>query len=246
MEHAEKFHDWTVLEPVGKMRLSRCVCGTVRKVAFADIRAGKSKGCGCKARAALAERSRIANRVHGMCKSTEKRTWNDMIRRCHSPHRPDYANYGARGIYVCERWRNSFMAFVEDMGMKPEGHTLDRIDNDGPYSPDNCRWVPRKLQERNKRSNAVYDFNGERMTVAEAAERYGFKDNDSKRASEQFMQAYYRNAKGLTLLNTIVLQNMGAALAPVARPPRRHLRPPLVRHGRPPGPARRRPRLARP
>lgn len=175
MESIEQFGDWQMLESIGRMRLARCKCGTVRRVAFYDVKVGKSKGCGCEAKKRLAERSRVDNRRHGLADSPTHRSWIEMRRRCYAAHRKEFANYGGRGIVVCDRWRNSFDNFLADMGPRPDGHTLDRIDNDGPYSPDNCRWAPRAAQERNKRSNAFYDFNGERMTVAEAAERYGIK-----------------------------------------------------------------------
>lgn len=99
------------------------------------------------------------------------RTWVDMRRRCQQPHRPDYKNYGAKGIKVCARWE-SFEKFLEDMGIRPEGLTLDRIDNAGNYEPTNCRWVDRKTQERNKSTNNFIDIYGESLTVAEAAEKY--------------------------------------------------------------------------
>jgi hypothetical protein len=117
--------------------------------------------------------AKIANTTHGMDGTSEYRLWTDMKRRCYQPHRLDYKNYGARGIYVCEKWRNSFEAFYRDMGDRPAGYVLDRRDNDGPYSPENCHWVTRKQQERNKRTNRLVTVNGKTMTAAEAIERFG-------------------------------------------------------------------------
>ena len=79
------------------------------------------------------------------------RIWNGMKLRCHSPTAYAYQDYGGRGITVCERWRNDFEAFLSDMGKRPEGLTLDRINNDGDYTPDNCRWATWKQQHWNKR-----------------------------------------------------------------------------------------------
>jgi len=82
-------------------------------------------------------------------------TWNDMKRRCYVESRPEYINYGGRGIEVCNRWLGDFWLFVKDMGKKPKGYSLDRIDNDGHYCPENCKWSSRKEQNKNKRNEYV-------------------------------------------------------------------------------------------
>lgn len=88
--------------------------------------------------------------IHGLSNSPTFRSWWDMVRRCTQPTRPGFANYGGRGITVCDRWR-VFANFLADMGERPEGLTLDRRDNDGNYEPGNCRWATHSEQQRNKR-----------------------------------------------------------------------------------------------
>jgi hypothetical protein len=97
-----------------------------------------------------------------------------MIARCEDPNNNRFFLYGGRGIRVCERWRSSFAAFREDMGEPPQrGMSLDRIDSEGNYEPTNCRWATAKQQQRNRRNNHTFEYNGERLTVTEWAERTG-------------------------------------------------------------------------
>jgi hypothetical protein len=99
--------------------------------------------------------------------------WSSMRKRCNNPNDAGFKNYGARGITVCERW-DDFLNFVTDMGERAPGMTLGRVDNNGPYSPENCRWETQSEQGRNTRANRLIDTMWGRITVTEAAERRGF------------------------------------------------------------------------
>lgn len=125
-----------------------------------------------KPRPDLAERNR-QRATHGLSGSPTRKSWEAMKRRCLVERDKDYPRYGGRGITVCDRWRDSFVAFVEDMGVKPEGTSLDRIDNDGNYDPDNCRWAPVDVQNNNRRSNRPLTHQGRTQTLAQWARETG-------------------------------------------------------------------------
>jgi len=105
------------------------------------------------------------------------RSWESLRRRCLNANDPEYPNYGARGIFVCERWLNDFDAFVEDMGPRPEGTSIERIDVNGNYDKQNCVWATPKQQGRNRRNNVFIEIEGERKTAAEWAEISGVPKN---------------------------------------------------------------------
>lgn len=139
--------------------LCRCECGREASVASCNLVAGKSRSCGrCKG---------IREHV------SEYRTWADMPSRCSNPRHQAWPDYGGRGIDVCQRWRDSFQAFLADMGPRPDGMWLDRKDNDGPYSPDNCRWATPTEQANNKRSNRRISIDGRTQTLAEWVRELG-------------------------------------------------------------------------
>ena len=147
-----KFNHLTVVEQVGRdnfgevMWKCRCDCGNFAIVRSSKLRAGSTISCGC----VKAARIGSLNRTHGGGATPEYRSYRAMLRRCYDTKHRAYQWYGARGIKVSERWLNSFPAFVSDMGPRPEGFTLDRLDNDRDYSPDNCRWASWTVQGNNK------------------------------------------------------------------------------------------------
>jgi hypothetical protein len=142
-----------------------CDCGGTRIVTSARLIGGLVKSCGC--------RKNKRRTTHGMSRTTEYHIWALMRDRCCNITGRAFKFHGARGITVCERWDSSFQNFFDDMGPRPEGTTLERIDNDKGYSPDNCTWASMKEQSRNRRSNVYVTLWGEKMVLADLAKRLG-------------------------------------------------------------------------
>lgn len=148
---------WTVLDadhrnPANNLRapLCRCACGAQRAVLIANLVNGLSTNCGCDRSGTMSEKMQ----THGLRRHLLYGTWQMMVARCTNPEHRVYRHYGGRGIQVCERWLDvaAFIADVESMlGVRPDRHTLDRIDVDGNYEPGNVRWASRSEQNANRR-----------------------------------------------------------------------------------------------
>jgi hypothetical protein len=147
--------------------LCRCDCGAEKVVRTQALKSGSTQSCGCY-QAAVRTRARS----HGMTHDPIYRLWVSMMDRCYRSNVPNFRFYGARGITVCERW-HTFQNFHADMGDRPEGTSLDRIDNSRGYEPENCRWSALTAQSRNTRRNRHLTLNGRTATVAEWSEITG-------------------------------------------------------------------------
>lgn len=148
--------------------LVRCKCGKESWRPEIDL-TRRAVSCSCL----KAERNRKQNTTHGMSSSKTYLAWRMMTARCYLKTNKSYKDYGGRGITVCDRWRYSFLSFVEDMGVSPSGLSIDRINNNGNYEPGNCRWADQKTQQNNKRSNRLIVHNGQVKTVTQWAEEVG-------------------------------------------------------------------------
>jgi hypothetical protein len=183
VEIGKKYSRLTVLELAYKKRrpsrpnkgweyywLCLCDCG-VKKVIHGGLIGSQTFSCGCLRK----EMSHTNTRTHGMWKTPTHTSWRAMRERCFLVNHADYPNYGGRGIKVCERWETSFENFLADMGLRPNKMSIERIDVDGDYAPENCRWATNKDQMNNRRNNVFLEFDGSRLTIAQWAEKIGLK-----------------------------------------------------------------------
>lgn len=172
----ETFGKWVVLERSQNdqkqhaMWLCRCECGNTSIVRSADLTHGKSTNCGCVRRDIVGARFR----THGKTRKCRAYgIWKAIKQRCLYKRHVSRKSYSARGITICDEWKDNFEQFLLDMGECPPGMTIERIDNDRGYEPENCRWATMSDQCNNKRSNRTLEHNGVKLSMARWARLFG-------------------------------------------------------------------------
>jgi hypothetical protein len=154
-----------------RMVWCQCDCGNKKEITAANLVSGMSKTCGCE----RVETARKTFTKHGYRSHPMYHRWAAMMQRCYDENSHEFKNYGARGIKVCERWKESFWNYAEDLGLPPfPSASIDRVVNDGDYCPENCRWVSNKEQSTNRRTTKILEFNGKKMCIADWERKLGF------------------------------------------------------------------------
>lgn len=152
---------------------TKCDCGGLLIVRGASLKSSNTESCGCIHALALLERSMI----HGKARTPLYTIWSNMKSRCLNVKQQSYIRYGGRGITVCKRWKDSFMEFYKDMGERPKGMTLERIDNNKGYNKSNCKWATPEEQANNKRNNRFVRYRGIELTIPRWAKRLRMNKN---------------------------------------------------------------------
>ena len=174
----QKYNRLTAIKRVGSNNMGstwlfQCDCGNQIVTGSNNVRKGRTKSCGC-----YNQELRKSRIKHGMFNTRLYVAWSHMRQRCNNPSNKEYRNYGARGISICEEWDEFINFYNWAMANGYEKTlTIDRIDNDGNYEPNNCRWVTMAVQESNKRTNHYIEFNGEKMTMSQCAKMNGVSIN---------------------------------------------------------------------
>jgi hypothetical protein len=152
----------------------KCDCGTVKIIRSGDLISGNTTSCGCYLKEIIGKSTITHGQTCGKSQNEYPRVfkiWRGMIKRCYTESSNSYKNYGGRGITVCDRWKTSFSNFYEDMGDPPKDYSIERLDVNGNYCPENCKWIPNNDQSKNKRSTIKVLLNGEMMIQADAARK---------------------------------------------------------------------------
>lgn len=150
--------------------LCKCDCGNTKTVLGFLLSRGESSSCGCLKKESIAK----VNYRHGMTKTPIYGLWHAMIQRCYDKNCHAYSRYGGRGIIVCDKWQ-TFEGFYEDMGDRPQGKSLERLDNNGNYSRENVIWADIKQQNNNRRTNVVLEHNGKKQTMQQWCDELNLK-----------------------------------------------------------------------
>lgn len=173
----KKIGEWTVLardyetKRCGVHWMCQCSCGNIKSVNSQTLRNGMSRSCGCQTKKFISQK----NRKHGKTGCRLSYIWNMMKQRCYNKNNAKYPNYGGRGITVCDEWLKDFMIFY-NWAMShgyAKNLSIDRKDNNGNYSPSNCRWTNNLQQANNKTTNHFILYNGRRYTMSEMSRLYG-------------------------------------------------------------------------
>jgi hypothetical protein len=150
--------------------LCKCSCGDIGSYLATRVKHNRVNGC----KQCCWALTRVKNKTHGMRNTATYSSWVSMKDRCTNPNSKDFESYGGRGIYVCDQWLNSFEQFYKDMGEKPKGTSIDRINNIEGYTPENCRWATHSQQQRNKSNSCLWLINGVVYeTLLDAATEFG-------------------------------------------------------------------------
>ena len=169
--------------------LCKCDCGGVTKADWKALKRGDKKSCGCLAPKITYGKGRNHSRT-GAQKHPLYNLWRGMVRRCADPSSYGFPRYGARGVTVCDRWRNDFFSFVDDMGPRPANTSLDRIDNNKGYMRENCRWATQKEQANNTRKTRYIAVDGVKTQVSALRERYKLSNYAIRSALEKGYQLH--------------------------------------------------------
>lgn len=159
----------------GEIWAARCFCGNNTTIGSYEIKRGSKKSCGCQQLLGFQNKPKYGDKSSK--DMPEYNAWMHMKRRCSGlSNSPGDASYTKRGITVCERWRDSFQNFYDDMGERPSNkHSIDRINNDGNYEPSNCRWATMEEQQNNRSNNTIVEYGGRKQTVTRWAREFGMK-----------------------------------------------------------------------